>query len=255
MKVFLPASILFLFLSLNSFSQAELPASAERKEISIPAFSRLRIGFSSGIGVQTGYNTKFWEDFTSMGIKYDNRWSYYRQIKTGMYLSHDVTLMLRPSFGFGYLYKFYTTSAGIVESIPLDDNWHILHSAYREKLYINFVGPSIFFKRSLGKTDLLSVYSTFSVGLTDYRNEAEYFKNFLLITGQTIGFDARLGADCRISERISAGLEVAGFYSKLGKLKYTNGVDNETQELDRENNKNISRVDISLGLRFNLIKK
>jgi len=189
------------------------------------------------------------------GIPQDAAEAYYNDLKLGIYGSGDITFMVTPGIGAGLRYKFFYTDAGVEGLFDPHDGLYLIYGTYSETIYVNFAGVSLFYTEPLGRSQKFSVYASWATGLTLYRNEAETFQGNILITGNALGMDRALGLEYLISPSIAVGAELSAFNSLLRKIEMTDGTNTETLELEEENIENLSRFELSLGVRFYLWKR
>jgi hypothetical protein len=71
-----------------------------------------------------------------------------------------------------------------------------------------------------------------------------------LLTGKAFASNLDLGLEYFVFPRISAGINVSYFLSSLKKVTLNDGNSTTVQELEKENYENISRLDLSVGIRF-----
>ena len=86
--------------------------------------------------------------------------------------------------------------------------------------------------------------------MTTYRDEAEYLHGYYLLTGKNAGADLGIGLEYFLTSRISLGADLSAFYSSIRKITITDGSSTSTIELDKENYENLSRIDLSAGIRI-----
>jgi len=89
----------------------------------------------------------------------------------------------------------------------------------------------------------------FGVGYLGYFNAGMLIYP-LLLKGNTLGFSWDFAYDIRIAENLALGLQVSFVLGTLREYEITYLSRTETIELDKDNYDNISRIDLSLGLRF-----
>jgi hypothetical protein len=214
--------------------------------------SRLRLSLNGGAGYIFSSSEKAEEVMVAWGIAQDNAEAYYNDLKLGIYGSGDITFMVTPRIGTGLRYKFFCTDAGVKGSFDSDDGMYLIYGTYSEHIYGNFAGVSLFYTESVGRSRKLSLYASWAAGLTLYRNETETFQGNFLITGKSLGMDGTLGLEYRLTPSMALGAELSAFNSLLRKIEMTDGTNTETLELEKENIENLSRFELSLGIRFYL---
>ena len=211
---------------------------------------RLRLGLSGGMGYIFSSSDEAEDAMVSLGITEENAESYYSDLKSGWYGSADATWMITHSLGAGLRYKFFNTSAETEGYFDPGDYYNIYFSAFRENIFVNYAGVSIFYQEPIGKKGVFSLYSSYSLGMAFYRDEFEVFYGNFLITGNALGMDGSVGLEYRISPLISAGAELSLFTSTIRKISVTDGDVVEKVDLEEDNYENLSRAEVSLGIRF-----
>jgi hypothetical protein len=234
-----------------SVSPSTLPEQ-EYEPLKTGLAGRLRIGLNGGMAYITSSSEAAEEAMVGMGLSPSAAGDYYSNLKSGWYGSADATWLFKGNYGAGLKYKFSYTGAATEGSFLPFDQMNIYYSEYREKIYVNYGGVSLFFREPIGKKAKFSLYSGISAGMTLYRNELEVLAESVLITGKAPGIDGTIGWEYDITPFFSAGAEASVFASRLKKINITNGVENQTQELDEENYENLSRLEVSVGIRFKL---
>ncbi|MBE0678903.1 MAG: hypothetical protein IH592_09075 [Bacteroidales bacterium] len=216
------------------------------------SFPRLRLGLTGGAGYLFSSSEKAEESMVTWGITNDQAESYYRDLKSGICGSGDITLLLTQRIGLGLRYKFFGTSGSVEGFFDPQDGFNIFYSTYSEHIYVNFAGASLFYSEPLGASQKFKIYCAYAAGLTLYRNEAESFQGNFLITGNSFGMDGALGLEYFINPSLAVAAELSAFNALLRKIEVTDGSTTETIELEKENIENLSRIEFSLGIRFYL---
>jgi hypothetical protein len=218
-------------------------------------FERLRFGMNGGPGYILA-SSKDAEDYmVSFGITSGQAQSYYKDLKLGLYTDADLTYLITQNYGAGIKYKFFDTSSCLEGFFDPQDGVHLIYTTYKEQIYVNFFGALFVYQQSLGSQNLFRLNSAFSFGLTTYRNEAEYLNGFYLLTGKNFGTGTSFGLEYFITSYFSAGVDLSAFYSSIRKIKITDGTNTSKVDLEKENYENLTRLDLSFGIRFYLWKK
>lgn len=211
----------------------------------------LRLGLTGGMGYIISSSEVAEESIVSLGVTEQKARSYYKDLKTGWYGSAEATWMFNHRYGAGLKYKFFNTNASMEYFFDVGDI-NIYYSDYRENIFVNYAGVSIFYREPIGKGGNFSLYSSYSMGVAFYRNESEIFYGNFLIAGKAFGVDGSLGLEYHITPLISAGAELSIFTATIRKITVTNGNVTETMDLEKENFENLSRAEASIGIRFYL---
>lgn len=215
-------------------------------------FKRLRFGINGGPGILLGSTEVAEDNMESLGLPHDQAESYYNDMITGWFAGADLNYLFTLKYGAGIKYKIFETSGSIEGFFDPLDGINLFYTTYSEHIYVNYIGLSLFYHQWIGKKERFKVTSEFSSGLATYRNEAEYLNSFLLLTGKNFGLDIGLGLEYHINRFLSVGAEISTFYSSIRKIKVSDGSNSSTVKLDKDNYENLSRLDLSVGIRLYL---
>jgi len=221
-----------------------------QKSSSTVSGKKVRFSLSGGAGYRIGSTQNAEDQMVSQGFAFDQAESYYNDMKLGISANADFYLLITPNYGAGIKYKFFYNSSSTEGFIDPQDGVHLYYTTYREKIYVNFVGASLFYQQFIGSQKSLELNSALSLGLTTYRDEAEYLRGYYLLTGKNVGADFSIGLEYFITSGISLGADLSAFYSSIRKVKITDGTSTSTIELEKENYENLSRIDLSAGIRI-----
>ncbi len=226
-----------------------------KKTASPVSFERIRVGISGGPGYLIASSKKAEEAMVGMGLTSGQAKSYYKDLKTGIIANSDITFLFTPEYGAGLRYKFLDTYGNLEGFFDPQDGVNLIYTTYSEHIYVNYFGASYFSQKKTGRQNAFSLSSEISFGLAVYRNEAEYVNSCLLLTGKNIGMDASFGLEYFITKNFSAGADLSVFYSSLRKIRITDGTSTTTIKLDKDNYENLSRIELSAGIRYYFLKR
>lgn len=215
-------------------------------------YPRLRLSLSGGAGYLFSSSEKAEESMVGWGLSGESANAYYKNLRTGMCASGDLAWMVTPRIGVGLRYKYYDTQAALEGLFDPQEGLYLFYSTYSEQIYVNFAGASLLFSEPAGSAQQLRIYAAIAAGVALYRNESESFPGNYLITGKTIGMDGNIGLEYFIKPFMAVSAELSAFYGSLRKFELTDGTDTQSVELEKENYENLSRIDLSLGIRFYL---
>lgn len=165
--------------------------------------------------------------------------SYYNKLRSGYNYSLDFCLFPNNSIGFGVLYSIYKSK--LYEKI--------LNEYYSDKLNITTICPMLYLRKYNADKSGAFVTSV-GIGYMSYHNKQHYGK-LLMFDGKTVGSCLNVGYDISVSKEISIGLQLSAYIGALSKLSVYDYSTTETVELDGNEKEGLSRLDISLGIRFN----
>lgn len=112
------------------------------------------------------------------------------------------------------------------------------------KLAINFIGGGLNY-RLLNANKKNALLFNISPGYVDYQLNSTYH-------GKNIGWMAGIDYDLGISELFSLGLQVSYLSGRLKEIEYSNGNYKSTYKLSPGSYESLHRLDLSVGIRFNL---
>ncbi len=217
---------------------------------SIPEPSRLRLGLSGGFNYLTASSSKAETALIQQGIKESDAESYYKNLKPGISGGADLHYMVTKMYGIGMIYKFYQNNSKIESFFDPNDGLNLMFGQVSEKIYVNYSGVSFYSEQFLRANPRLKLSSYYSMGMAFYRNEAVVVNAPLLLTGKAFATNLDLGLEYFVFPRISAGINVSYFLSSLKKITLNDGNSTTVRELEKENYENISRLDLSVGIRI-----
>jgi hypothetical protein len=239
---------------LNYANSGELTPK-KQKVVNTDPFERLHLGLKGGPSYLLASSRNAENYMVTLGLTSDKAQSYYRDLKSGLSGTADIICLINPYYGAGIKYKFFDTSASLEGFFDAQDGIHLIYTTYKEQIYVNYIGATFYYQQFIGGEESFKFYSAFSLGLALYRNEAEYLNGYFLLKGKNFGTGTSLGVEYFIASCFSVGAELSAFYSSIRKIKITDGTNNTTVDLGKGNYENLSRLDLSFGIRLYLWKK
>ena len=161
---------------------------------------------------------------------------YIDEIKSGYSFGFDVYYFHWKHVGVGFKYDIYK-SRGVRDFRTKDD------------ITIQFLGLSVAHRAFL-LNDRTSLISAFWLGYQPYRNKAMFVGQNYTLNANTMGWGVSVGVDQKISPKLAIGLTGSCFISSAYKVsKQFKGV-TETINLPTGIFEDLSRVELTLGLKF-----
>jgi hypothetical protein len=210
---------------------------------------------NGGFGFLLGSTKAAEENMERKGLGADQAQTYYKDMKSGLSASADLLYLITQKLGTGIKYKFFSTSASLESFFDTGDGYNLAYGTFMEQIYVNFIGGTIFYQQIIGGKKSFKLNSSCSLGIANYRNEASFFTRYYLLTGKNIGTDLSFGSEYFICKNLSVGTELSLFFSSIGKMRVTDGYNTTTLDLEKDNTENLSRLDLSLGIRVYLWNK
>ena len=198
--------------------------------------------------IEFGYSYRFGE--VSDNLPNDVK-EYAKDLKNGTTLYISAGYFIQETWGLGaYFSRFSSDNSGRITS-PTDSNAKV---DTRDDINITFIAPQ-FLYRSLSANNKHSLLSTFSIGYLGYKDDGIVGGNSLEITGGTVGIGVGLNYDFHITPSFAIGAGANFIAGSVSKLKVSvNGQSQtlEVEEFSGEDRENLSRINLSAGIRFYL---
>ena len=112
-----------------------------------------------------------------------------------------------------------------------------------------FIGPMLSYRLTGKQGNALVV--NFGAGYLGYRNEVEYDQSYKVL-GRTWGFFTDVSYDLELTENLYLGIQVSLMGAKMKNPRLDNGLKSETIWLEKSHYDGLSRVDLSVGIRYRL---
>ncbi len=199
-------------------------------------YSRLRLAVNGGYS----YRVAKISDDTPSDFE-----SYMKDLKSGYHYGADLTYFYKESYGIGIMYNAFRSSNSM-DIYGYDFYNNLQYGKMSDDITISFIAPS-FTIRTLDKRNAFLM--DFAIGYIRYVDEAVLFDPYK-ITGNTVGFSFGLGYDIGLSESFGLGFKVGIIAGSLTEYNINNGTNTQKVELDEESYENLTRIDLSVGLRL-----
>lgn len=175
---------------------------------------------------------------------------YVEDLKSGYHLGGDFTYFTSENIGFGIKYSMFRTRNELDNIYVFDTlTGQVRTGKLKDDITIQYFGPTICTRISSANKNAHFIFD-FSFGYLSYKNNATVIDNFTLTSG-TLGMMWDLGVNFSIDKDLSLGLFFAYKLGTLNQYNYDDGKQSKTIKLDKDNLESISRIDLSVGLRWN----
>ncbi|MCF0057391.1 outer membrane beta-barrel protein [Dyadobacter sp. CY356] len=184
-------------------------------------------------GLNGGYSYRL----PNAGTRSDTPYSkYFRELKTGFSIGADAHKFLWPHIGLGLKYNFYKSKGEY-------------NADFSDDVSIQFIGPSVVYQSPFenGKT---SVLAGFAMGYQSYKNNARAYGKDFTLKGNATGWAVSLGLEQKLSNHLAINLSGACYLGTSYKFRKEMAGQTETIKLSRENFEDLSRIEITLGIKF-----
>lgn len=172
---------------------------------------------------------------------------YLNELKSGFHFGGDFYYFFSENIGVGFKYSMYH-STNSIDNIYIDDgNGQGRTGQLRDKITIHYFGPAV--SATFGASEKALLFTNFSMGYLSYKDKATIITDFTL-SGGTLGLVFDFGVDVPVDKNLSV-VFVCGFtLGTLNQFKYKDATQSMTIKLDKENYESLTRIDLSVGLRF-----
>jgi hypothetical protein len=203
-------------------------------------YQKLRIGGYGGWSYMTGKISSNVHPFLR---------EYLKDLKSGYHFGGDFVGFISENIGFGAKYSRFRTTNELIIYVydPITGQGNI--GKLRDDITIQFFAPT-FTSRFSSANKKINFLSDISIGYLTYKNKATEIYNFTL-KGRTVGGLLDLGVDFSVAKNLSLGLCFSYTLGILNQIEYDDGIYVMKIKLDENNLENISRIDLSVGLRWN----
>lgn len=195
------------------------------------AFPRLRLAAYGGLSFLT-------DEISNDGGNELN--GFYKDLKSGKSLGFDMQYHILKPIGVGIKYSAFQSKASAMVGIDVSEG----------DLSVKFVGP-IVSGRFLHSNDRNSVYFNMGYGYVDYKlvQTAGIDRT---VKGNTLASVFDLGYEYGITQKFGIIIQTSYLLGNLKKVERDYAGEKETVDLKKEEYESLHRLDLSLGLRFNI---
>lgn len=200
---------------------------------SLPRQKKLNAQSLWSFGLNGGYSYRL----PNAGTRSDTPYSkYLRELKTGFSIGADAHKFLWPHIGLGLKYNFYKSRGEF-------------NADFKDDVSIQFIGPSVVYQSPFenGKTSMLA---GFAMGYQSYKNNARAYGEDYKLKGNATGWAVSLGLEQKLGEHLALNLSGACYLGTSYKFRKKMAGQTETIKLSREDFEDLSRIEITLGLKF-----
>lgn len=173
---------------------------------------------------------------------------YIKDLKAGYHLGGDFNYFFSENIGLGLKYSIYRASNELNNVYIVDGSGQGRTGKVKDEITIHYFGPTIStaFSSSNKKCRFIS---NFSLGYLTYKDKVIIIDDFVL-TSKTLGMLLDFGIDVPINRNSSISFIFSYTMGTLTHYDYQSNGITSTIKLDKESYENISRIDLSIGLRL-----
>lgn len=224
------------FYQADYYKISEVPAD---KVIRNPEYRHLTLSLMGGYSYRTAR--------LSDNIQPEFR-DYIKNLKSGYHLNGDLTYYVSEFFGIGVRYGF-SNASNSMDGIYLEDEFgNRTYGMMSDDITVTFIGPT-FSSRMMNRNKSSALLINLSLGYMGYVDDIVLIDKYRK-TGGTVGMGLDIGYDIGLSEKISLGFQVSLLSGTLYSYYLDDGITKEKYELEPGEYDGLSRMDLSVGLRF-----
>jgi len=227
----------------------------ETPEVPVDEFLKKRVYPRIRIAVQGGYAYRTAElssNLTDYPFYITGLTDYMNKLKHGFNYGVDFSYYFNKYFGIGVGYNaFQAKNKMQVDIKDMPGGITIFYGEMSDNIRIDFVG-AFFNSRILHAKNKNALLFGLGVGYIAYQDKGYALNYTGTIKGGNVGFCGNIGYDISITKNLAVGLQCSYIFGRLtqGKVKYSYPYPYETSITNE--NENLSRIDISAGLRVNI---
>lgn len=236
LNTLLPANRVVLYQK-DYFSKREVPV---HKLIGFEDFPHFRLAANAGYSYRInkiGDNVP--DDFKD----------YVNKLKSGYHFGGEASYFFTPPLGMGFRYYSFRTSNSMDGVYFEDEDGNAYYGTLSDEIAVSFIGPS-FSTRIIDYTNHNSFIMSLAIGYMGYVNHMELIEP-MKMTGNTLGMALDISYDLGLSESLALGFRLSLITGNLFKYDLHHGGNTTTIELEEGEYEGLSRIDFSVGLRFN----
>jgi len=223
---------MMLVLSFGLIAQGE---EQNASEIKLP---RLRIAAGGGWSYRTGkVSDQIPSDFKT----------YTKELKSGWHYQFDMSYYISERLGLGLKLSDYRAQNEISSIYVVQQDGTMSYGKMSDDIRILFFGPMLSTRLIMPNRN--SFLFNLSIGYMTYNNEAVLITPYTF-TGETIGLSWDIGYDLMATSNLAIGVQLSFVMGTLFEYKISDGTTTQTVKAEKENYENLSRIDMSLGIRF-----
>lgn len=172
---------------------------------------------------------------------------YMKELKSGYHFGADLAFFVSRKTGVGLKYVNFKTS-NQAHVTGTNQSGQMQSGMLRDNITTQYIAPVLTSRRF--SVNQKTIFNTgLSLGYLGYKNDATVIDNFKL-SGSTVGVGFDIGLENKLSKTLGLEIKLGMIGGSLGKFEKSNGSSVQTITLESEQRENISRIDISVALKW-----
>lgn len=221
----------------NYYSNTEVPVSKIPVGTGYPNF---RLAINAGLA----YRTAKIADNVPSDFK-----SYMKDLKSGVSYSADISYFFSEQLGFGLKYALFKSKNSVSNVMVTFPDGSSEIGSMSDNISNSFFGP-IFTTRLLNGSKNNAFIMSLGLGYMGYTNKSTLASSNYTIKSSTMGLCWDIGYDVGLSKNMSLGFQLSMYLGTLTKYEISDGVTTRTVKLEEDSYESLSRIDLTIGLRF-----
>jgi hypothetical protein len=250
-----PANIYFTFKYMGEVRNTMLPATeilvSQKNYYARPDVPPGKVvgkniykAFSAGVTLGPGYRFgKIDPDQSQSAI------DYLKGLKWGFQAGANITYFISEPMGIGFSWSRFMSANSAENVMIMDQGGNLVSADISDDIDISYYAPT-FTTRMINASRKGTLYLNYSAGLLTYRDNT-IITGAYKITGSTIGFGIDIGYNIDLSENLQAVFQLSMITGYISTIKIDDGSSVQTVDLEKGSYETLSRIDFSVGLRFN----
>lgn len=217
----------------NTAAVADKAGSVAPKRDSVIEEKTERDAIKWSFGLNGGYGYRLPNAGTRQNTYYSK---HMKKMKSGLSIGADLHRHFWPRIGLGLKYNLYSVR-GTYGKKTADD------------IKIQFAGPSVIYQYPF-QNQTTSILAGFAMGYQSYANKGKANGEDFKLRGDAMGWAVSLGLEQRLSKHLALNLTGACYLGTSYKFRKESGGVTKTIKLSKEKFEDLSRAELTLGLRF-----
>jgi opacity protein-like surface antigen len=173
---------------------------------------------------------------------------YIKGLKSGFHLGVDGGFFFNRNYGCGLKYAYFNTNNELDNVTVTDRFGQQKTGLMKDNIHIHYIAPAFYSRFPVADNKLVFLAGA-SIGYLRYVDNAVLVDD-MTITGGTVGLGLDFGADYMITPHFGVGANLGLIGGSLNKVKYNDGTGEVDVDLEDGQRENLSRLDISAGVRW-----
>lgn len=173
---------------------------------------------------------------------------YLKGLKSGFHLGVDGAFFFTENYGAGLKYAYFNAKNEMDNVTVTTPDGESKTGTMQDKTNIHYFAPEFWSRFPFAENKLVLLAGA-SIGYLRYIDNATLVDP-LTITGGTVGVGFDIGLDYMITPRFGVGANLGLIGGSLSSLKYDDGTSETTVNLEDNQRENLTRLDISAGVRW-----